>query len=84
MVRGAFGACYTGASRLFYFFCFLLRPGFKVPLNWRPRSISALVHSLMLTRPTFSSFGAGMLLLSIHAWSVCRETPICFAASPVE
>jgi hypothetical protein len=67
-----------------YFFRFGLRPGLNVPLNFLAFAIWEEVQSRIFRFPALSSLGTAIHLRSIHAWSVWRETPMRFAASPVE
>ena len=67
------------ARGVFYFFAILVRG-----LNFLARAMSADVQSRTVIPPTSIGFGPSTLPAASHVCSVWRETPSCFAASPVE
>lgn len=71
------------ARPVYYSFVFNLGPGFNVPLNFLPRSMSAFVQRRLLFAPSRVGFGGVIFLFLIHDCKVCREIPISSAACSV-
>ncbi len=57
-------------------------PCFRVPLNFRASPIADFVHNRMVRWPTLIALGAATCPRETQLKSVCRDTPICLAASP--